>query len=97
VADELDGLLARVDDPALRADLRAHVERLRAKRSFGLVFESHLPERVRLPEHPVRVGARVVRRDDAGSSEASVREAVRGFPGAKVSALYDSDVAVPYL
>ena len=27
----------------------------------------------------------------------SVRDAVRSFPGAKVSALYESDAAVPYL
>ena len=64
---ELDVLLDRVGDAALRADIRAQVERLRAKRTFGLVFESHLPERVRLPEHPVRVGVNVVHRDDPGS------------------------------
>lgn len=68
MADELDGLLARVDDDALRADLRTHIDRLRVKRSFGLVFESHLPERVRLPEHPVRVGASVALRDDPQSA-----------------------------
>lgn len=62
MADELDVLLEKVDDPALRTDLRAAIERVRAKRSFGLVFESHLPERVRLPDHPVRRGVRVVRR-----------------------------------
>ena len=67
MADELDGLLARVDDAALRADLRTHIDRLRSKRSFGLVFESHLPERVRLPEHPVRIGASVALRDDPKS------------------------------
>lgn len=63
MADELNVLLERVDDPALRADLRAAVDRVRAKRSFGLVFESHLPERVRLPDHPVRRGVMVVGRD----------------------------------
>ena len=68
MADELDGLLARVDDAALRADLRTHIDRLRSKRSFGLVFESHLPERVRLPEHPVRIGASVALRDDPKSA-----------------------------
>jgi len=67
MADELDGLLARVEDPALRADLQTHIDRLRARRTFGLVFESHLPERVRLPDHPVRTGARVVRRDESRS------------------------------
>ena len=68
MADELDGLLARVDDPALRADLSAHIDRIRAKRTFGLVFESHLPERIRLPEHPIRVGVKVAFRDHADSA-----------------------------
>ena len=49
---ELDVLLDKVDDPILRGDIYSQVERLRAKRTFGLVFESHLPERVRLPEFP---------------------------------------------
>ncbi|MFN8103945.1 MAG: hypothetical protein U0U69_05755 [Acidimicrobiia bacterium] len=64
MADELDGLLGRVEDPALRADLRAHIDHLRAKRTFGLVFESHLPERVRLPEHPLRPGSKAAFRDE---------------------------------
>ncbi len=41
-----------------------------AKRTFGLVFEDHLPERVRLPDHPVRRGVRVVHRD--GSDDESM-------------------------
>ncbi len=102
MADELDGLLARVDDPALRADLRAHVERLRAKRTFGLVFESHLPERVRLPEHPVRTGAKVALRDDPDSAtyrvlrvhdaNATVRTA-RHPDGSRLSAEEEAEVA----
>src|SRR6266849_2283904 len=64
---ELDVLLDKVDDPSLRADIRSQVEHLRAKRTFGLVFESHLPERVRLPEHPVRVGVKVCYRDKSES------------------------------
>lgn len=63
MADELDVLLERVDDAALRADLHTAIQRVKAKRSFGLVFESHLPERVRLPDHPIRRGVRVVHRD----------------------------------
>lgn len=63
VADELDALLERVDDAGLRSELQSHIERLRRRREFGLVFESHLPERVRLPEHPIRRGSKVVRRD----------------------------------
>ena len=64
---ELDVLLDKVDDTILRADIRSQVERLRAKRTFGLVFESHLPERVRLPEHPLRPGVKVVYRDKPDS------------------------------
>jgi adenine-specific DNA-methyltransferase len=64
---ELDVLLDKVDDPILRADIRLQVERLRAKRTFGLVFESHLPERVRLPEHAIRVGVKVAYKDNPDS------------------------------
>jgi len=101
MADELDGLLARVDDPALRADLHAHIDRIRAKRTFGLVFESHLPERVRLPEHPIRPGAKVAWRDDPSSAtyqvlraragNATVRK-VRHLDGSRLSAEEDAEV-----
>ncbi|HUP86214.1 MAG TPA: DNA methyltransferase [Acidimicrobiales bacterium] len=63
MASELDVLLDKVEDPALRADLKRQVEILRARRRFGLVFEEHLPERIQLPEHAIRRGTRVVRRD----------------------------------
>ena len=63
MADELDALLERVADDGLRSELLLHITRLRRKRQFGLVFESHLPERVRLPDHPIRRGSRVVSRD----------------------------------
>ena len=64
---ELDVFLDKVDDPFLRAGIRSQVERLRAKPTFGLVFKSHLPERVQLPEHPLRVGVKVAYRDNPGS------------------------------
>ncbi len=60
---ELDVLVDKVSDGTLRADIRTQLERVQAKRTFGLVFESHLPERVRLPEHSLRVGVRVALRD----------------------------------
>ena len=63
MADELDALLERISDGALSTELSTHIERLRRKRRFGLVFESHLPERVRLPDHPIRRGCFVVPRD----------------------------------
>lgn len=63
MADEFDALIERVDDAGLRSELGAQIDRLRRRREFGLVFESHLPERVRLPDHPIRRGSKVVRRD----------------------------------
>lgn len=65
MSQEIEALLARVGDPTLRADLRRQFDHLRIKRSFGLIFENHLPERVRLPSHPVRRGSRVIRLDDS--------------------------------
>jgi len=64
IRSELDVLLDKVVDPALRADLGTQIDRLKQRRSFGLVFEQHIPERVRLPQHPIRVGSQVVSRDD---------------------------------
>ncbi len=78
MADELDVLLEKVVDPALRAELRVAVDKVRAKRSFGLVFESHLPERVRLPDYPVRRGTKVVRRADKNSGPMKVAAVRRG-------------------
>jgi adenine-specific DNA-methyltransferase len=67
IRSELDVLLDKVQDPALREDLRTQIDRLKQRRSFGLVFEQHIPERVRLPQHPIRVGSQVVSRDDDDS------------------------------
>jgi len=81
VADELDALLERVDDDGLRSELQSHIERLRRRREFGLVFESHLPERVRLPDHPIRRGSKVVRR---GSPAKETPQEVLRVKGDKV-------------
>jgi adenine-specific DNA-methyltransferase len=67
VRSDLDVLLDKVEDPILRTELQAKVRQLAAKRSYGLVFESHLPERVRLPDHPIRRGSTVVYRRDPAS------------------------------
>jgi adenine-specific DNA-methyltransferase len=67
IRSELDVLLDKVQDASLRTALQAQIDRLRQRRSFGLVFEQHIPERVRLPQHPIRVGSQVVSRDDDDS------------------------------
>ena len=74
MTSELDALLARVDDEALRRDLTTQFDRLRQKRQFGLVFEEHLPERVALPQHPIRRGAKVLPRNDPDADPRAVIE-----------------------
>ncbi len=65
MANYLDSLLDRIEDEALRADLIREIRSLRNRKDFGLVFERHLPETVRLYTHPVKVGATVQERADS--------------------------------
>lgn len=64
----LDQLISRIDDDALRARLADEVKLLRGSRRFGLVFDRHLPESVRLPDHPIREGVRVTLRDELSAA-----------------------------
>lgn len=61
----LDQLIRRIEDGALRTRITREVELLRGSRRFGLVFDRHLPESVRLSDHPIRKGVRVALRDEA--------------------------------
>lgn len=47
---------ARGLDPRLAAELEREIRHSQNKRSFGLVFERHLPDAVELPTRPVRRG-----------------------------------------
>jgi adenine-specific DNA-methyltransferase len=60
----LDSLIARVGDDPLRAELAAAFSDLRKTRDFGLVFERHRPETVRLPHHALRRAVKVALRED---------------------------------
>ena len=61
---KLDVLIEQVPDPALRAQLGEAVRDLRRRKSFGLVFEEHIPEIAVLPDILVKAGATVFRRQD---------------------------------
>lgn len=63
----LDQLIGQIDDESLRTRLAREVELLRGSRRFGLVFDRHLPESVRLTDHPIRKGVRVALRDESSS------------------------------
>lgn len=62
--NKVDVLLGRIPDPHLRGLLAAEIDTLRSTKKFGLVFEDHLPETVRLPSCQVRRGALVQAHDD---------------------------------
>jgi adenine-specific DNA-methyltransferase len=59
MSNALDVLIAKIPDAALRHALAYEVERLRSSKDFGLVFEKHVPESVRLYSHPIRRGLAV--------------------------------------
>lgn len=84
--NKLDVLLAKVVDPRLRAELTAEVAALRSTKRFGLVFEEHLPETVRLPQAQVRRGATVQHRDAPDGPLLSVTRVKDG-----VARLVDAD------
>src|SRR5579862_9811880 len=74
----IEDLIKQIADSSLRELLTAEVARLKATKRFGLVFEEHLPELVRLPGLPVRNGIRVVRKDDTRGATYRVISAISG-------------------
>jgi adenine-specific DNA-methyltransferase len=61
----LDEAIGRIEDETLRQRIAREVELLRGSRRFGLVFDRHLPESVRLADHPIRKGVKVGLRDES--------------------------------
>lgn len=54
----LQRYLTEIADPVLRENLAREIEGM--QRQFGLVFERHHPEGIRLPKHKVKRGSKVV-------------------------------------
>ncbi len=61
--------IAKIEDENLRATVEREVALLRGSRKFGLVFDRHLPESVRLIGHPIRPGVKVALRDESSADE----------------------------
>lgn len=61
---------ARNFDPQFAADLAREIRHSQNQRSFGLVFERHLPDAVELPTRPVRRGDTVYILPPRGSKKA---------------------------
>ncbi len=60
---ELHELIEKIENPELRAQIAAAAKRALRNKSFGLVFEDHLPECTPLYDIPVRKGVKVSVRD----------------------------------
>lgn len=64
---KIEDLVKRISDAKLRDEIAAEVRELKKHKQFGLVFEEHLPEVLRLPKVPIHVGNLVVHREAAGN------------------------------
>src|SRR5438874_9302894 len=56
----IDDLISNVKDPRLRALLAAEVAHIKGRKSFGLVFERHIPETAALHGFLPREGSNVM-------------------------------------
>lgn len=52
----INDLIAQIENPELRARIQAELDRMNKQKKFGLVFEEHLPESVKLFDLPVKKG-----------------------------------------
>jgi len=88
----LEDLVSQIPDERLRKGVAAEVKALKKTKRFGLVFEEHLPETVRLPRLPVKPGELVALKVESGNRPWRVKSinkrtaicerAVEGYPGA---------------
>jgi adenine-specific DNA-methyltransferase len=64
---KIEDLIAQVPDERLRKAIAGEVKALKKTKKFGLVFEEHLPETLRLPRLPVREGEVVALKREPGN------------------------------
>lgn len=87
---KIEDLIAQIPDERLKKAIGAEVRELKKSKKFGLVFEEHLPETVRLPNLPLKAGELVAKKRDAGNElwrvkslrrgVATLERAVEGYP-----------------
>src|ERR1700680_560772 len=75
---KIETLIAQIPDEKLRKAVAAEVKALKKTKQFGLVFEEHLPETVRLPSLEVREGSLVALKREPGDQLWRVRTVRRG-------------------
>jgi adenine-specific DNA-methyltransferase len=64
---KIEELARQISDTKLRDEIAAEIKELKKQKRFGLVFEEHLPEMLRLPKAKIRLGNLVAHRDAPGS------------------------------
>lgn len=64
---KIEELIAEIGNDNLRSEIAAEVQKLKANKKFGLVFENHVPELSYLHGVPVKRGASVVKRGGKGT------------------------------
>jgi len=75
---KIEDLIDRIGDESLRDAIAAEVKELKKTKRFGLVFEEHLPETVRLPNVAIRKGSLVAKKAESGSACWVVRSIKKG-------------------
>ena len=71
---DLNDLLAQVDDEGLRSQLQSGIDLLTRQMRFGLVFERHIPESVRVYSAEPRVGDLVQIRAETSGEEFTIQK-----------------------
>jgi adenine-specific DNA-methyltransferase len=64
---KIEDLIAQIPDERLKKAIAVEVRALKKNKKFGLVFDEHLPETVRLPSLPIREGELVARKRESGN------------------------------
>jgi adenine-specific DNA-methyltransferase len=87
---KIEDLISQIRDERLKEAIGAEVRELKRNKKFGLVFEEHLPETVRLPKLPIKLGELVAKKREAGNELwrvksirkgiATLERAVEGYP-----------------
>ena len=83
----INDLISRIQDPELRAQIQAEVNKLSRQKKFGLVCEDHIPECTPLYELPIRVGTLVAKKDGSVNDLMMVTAITDG----KATCIYQKD------
>lgn len=76
---KIEDLIAQIPDQRLRKAVANEVRELKKNKKFGLVFEDHLPETVRLPNLPLREGELVAKKNEGGNERWRVKRIRKGL------------------